>query len=365
MSIFKESLKPNIRKQLEKRQEAMLARTPQDILYLNGRNSWVRMSSSVNVYKNTAPTPPTIKDLKNEANYDNSLAKKYILSGGTLNENGTLKSGVGDTFNYAYSRTSAEGIDYRLGIRPLPGITGIEVKSRGAYGSLRSVTVNFNCWDIHQLEDLELLYMRPGYTILVEWGWCPYFDENGKLQSTVDFYDIISEVKPKETIWKELDEKMAKNGNYEAMFGYVKNYSWSARPDGGYDCTTDIISLGEVIESLKVNYTPSIPIEEIKKTGIISPNIQQISGEKENIIEFDKEFNDDEKEKLEKSYNQGILAGLFYELYTLAQKADPGTEDDGQGIFFKDSTYGLNYALYHKTININGDNKEDDKTVGE
>ena len=386
MSIFKESLKPNIRKQLERRQEAMLARTPQDILYLNGRNSWVRMSSSVNVYKNTAPTPPTIKDLKNEANYDNSLAKKYILSGGTLNENGTLKSGVGDTFNYAYSRTSAEGINYRLGIRPLPGITGIEVKSRGAYGSLRSVTVNFNCWDIHQLEDLELLYMRPGYTILVEWGWCPYFDENGKLQSTVDFYDIISEVKPKETIWKELDEKMSKNGNYEAMFGYVKNYSWSARPDGGYDCTTDIISLGEVIESLKVNYTPSIPIEEIKETGILAPNLQQVSATDfdsqlsnaidtigtilvpgvtvaENLINF--LGGESEKDKLEKSYSQGILAGLFYELYTLAQKADPGTEDDGQGIIFKDVKYGLNYVLYHKTININGDDKEDNKTIGE
>jgi len=382
MSIFKESFKPNIRKQLEKRQQAMLARTPQDIIYLNSHNSWVRMSSSVNVYKNTSPTPPTITDLKNEGNYDNSLAKKYILSGGTLNEDGTLKSGVGTTFESAYSRKSAEGIDYRLGIRPLPGITSIDVKSRGAYGSLRNVTVNFVCWDIHQLEDLELLYMRPGYTVLVEWGWCPYFDENDKLKSTVDFYDIVSEVKPKETIWKELEEKMAKNGNYEAMFGYVKNYSWSARPDGGYDCTTDIISLGEVIESLKVNYTPSIPIEEIKKTGILTPNLQQISSTDfdsqlstaldvvgtilvPGVKVFNAIFGESEKEKLEKAYSQGILTGLFYELYTLAQKADPGTEDEGQGIFFKDTKYNLNYALYHKTININGEDKEDDKTVGE
>ena len=61
---------------------------------------------------------------------------------------------------------------------------------------------------------------------------------------------------------------MKKNGNYEAMFGYVKNYSWSARMDGGYDCTTEIISLGEVIESMKINYTPSAMLDRIKKNKI-------------------------------------------------------------------------------------------------
>ena len=186
----------------------MLNRTSKDLVYINGRNAWIRMSSGVDVYKASLPQNASIADLKNEANYDNSLAKKYILQGGVLNENGTLKSGVGSDFSNAYSRKSAEGIDYRLGIRPMPGITGINVKSKGAYGSLREVTVNFNCWDIHQLEDLELLYMRPGYTVLVEWGWAPYFDENGNLSNIVDFYDIVTTKKKKEDIWKELDDKM-------------------------------------------------------------------------------------------------------------------------------------------------------------
>jgi hypothetical protein len=155
MSIFKESFKPNIQAQLKKRQEAINDRTPQNLTYYNSRNSWIRMSSAVDVYKSTAPQNPTIEQLKDAANYDNSLSKKYILQGGTLNENGTLKSGVGSGFENAYSRQSAEGNDYRLGIRPMPGITNIDVKSKGAYGSLREVVVNFQCWDIKQLEDLE------------------------------------------------------------------------------------------------------------------------------------------------------------------------------------------------------------------
>lgn len=383
MSIFKEPFKENIKKQLKRRQDAMLNRTPSDLVYINGRNAWIRMSSSVNVYKSKSTA---IADLKNEANYDNSLAKKYILQGGVLNENGTLKAGVGADFSNAYSRKSAEGIDYRLGIRPMPGITGIDVKSKGAYGSLRQVTVKFNCWDIHQLEDLELLYMRPGYTVLVEWGWAPYFDKDGNLSSTVSFYDIVDKVKTKETIWKELDTKMAENGNYEAMFGYVKNYSWNVRPDGGYDCTTEIISLGEVVESLKINYSPSTIIKNIKENkGLILPYLKKISlndigadqvalnilrgasavtslGLSELIIALSTESSED---KIVKAYTQNILAGLFCELYLAAENADTGTEDAGEAIIFHDTKKNLVYSMFHKTINMNGEDKEDDKTIGE
>jgi len=49
MSIFRDSFKTEIREQLKKRQEAMTNRTPQNIQYLNSRNSWIRMVSSVDV----------------------------------------------------------------------------------------------------------------------------------------------------------------------------------------------------------------------------------------------------------------------------------------------------------------------------
>ena len=342
----------------------MTTRTTQGLQYLNSRNSWIRMSSAVDILKSDISNP-TIDQLKDPANYDNSLAKKYILQGGTLNENGTLKSGAGLAFeNNAYSRTSAEGIDYRLGIRPMPGITNIEVKSLGAYGSLREVTVNFNCWDIHQLEDLELLYMRPGYTVLVEWGWAPYFDENGNFKTTVEFYDIVNTKKNKETIWKELDEKMAKNGNYEAMFGYVKNYSWNARMDGGYDCTTTIISLGEVIESLKVNYVPSTVMSSIKKYGYLLRNIKsEVAVSVTDFIE--KNIFSEDENFVEEAYSQNVLAGLFYELYTIGIKQDPDTEDAGKSYFLTDTEYGSQYNLFRKTININGEEEKDDKKIGE
>jgi hypothetical protein len=244
MSIFRETLQKDIKASLENRQKAMTRRNTNDIQYLNSRNVWIRMASSVDV--NGKP----------------DLAKQYVLQGGTLYNN-TLRSGITEKFadGGAYSISGSNG-PYRLGIRPMPGITGVEIKSKSAYGSLREATVNFQCWDIAQLEDLELLYMRPGYTVLLEWGWAPYLDVNGNYQSTfTDFYTdkILNPTTPADKdrtkIFKALYDNCTKyGGNYDAVFGYIKNYNWSARADGGYDCTTTIITTGEVIESIKVNY---------------------------------------------------------------------------------------------------------------
>ena len=254
MSIFRDTFKSEISASLAVRQQAMARDTTDKIRYLNSRNSWIRMTSAVNIYN--GPIPASQENIDNPSNYTNSLAKQYVLLGGTLLDNDKLRSGVGDRTK-AYSAVSPSGKTNRLGIRPMPGITSIDVKSLSAYGSLREVIVNFQCWDIKQLEDLELLYMRPGYTVLVEWGWLPYLDNNGQLATSIpQFYDILNKSNTKRSdIFDALHKKcLALGGNYDAMYGYIKNYQWSARQDGGYDCQATVISTGEVIESLKVNY---------------------------------------------------------------------------------------------------------------
>ena len=363
MSIFKESFKEGVRNQLEIRQNVINERTPQNLQYMNSRNAWIRMSSAVNIYNGPSHDDNTddeneraaaLKDYKDPSKYSNSLAKQYILQGGTLSPNGTLKAGLGTFDKNAYSNTASDGSPYRLGIRPMPGITSVNVKSRGAYGSLQDVTVNFQCWDIKQLEDLELLYMRPGYTVLVEWGWAPYIDNNGKYQTIVPpFYDIIDDPKPKEKIWKDLATKSEKDGNTESMFGYVKNYSWNARMDGGYDCQVTIITLGEILESLKVNYLPAQVLSTVTSIGLLAPNITSYtlgsgskSGEKNNVKWEISKMN------LSGSYSQNILAGIFEELWDMGQQASSDATNDGQQIILHNTSKHKDYAMFHKTINI-------------
>jgi muramidase (phage lysozyme) len=241
-------------------------------------------------------------------------AKNNILLGGTLGFFG-LKSGVGSTLGKAYSTKSVSGVDNRLGLRPMAGITNIDIKSKSAYGSLREAVVNFQCWDIHQLEELELLYMRPGYTVLVEWGWSPYLNDSGNLVTTPPkFYDILNKgTTNRTTIFKELyDKSTASGGNYDAMFGYVKNYQWSARPDGGYDCQTTIISTGEIIESLKVNY--------------VLPDLTRLNNTTKNgdgflNAEFTLQGNQKAPNDFKEHYEKNILAGVWAETYFKLKEA--------------------------------------------
>jgi hypothetical protein len=317
MSIFRETFPAFIQNELGRRQDGMATRNAAYLHQLNSRSAWVRMTSGVNFEGSSA------------------LAKKYVMQGGVLNhstketKNGnidvfTQKNGLGNSSN-AYSNLSQGGAVNRAGIKPMPGITNVAIQSKGAYGSLQEATVTFNCWDIRQLEELELLYMRPGYTVLLEFGW-DFARVNGALPS----YDILN----KENItlndafaqiYKLIDES---NGTYDALLGYVKNYNWSARDDGGYDCTTSIISLGEVLESLKCNWVPGETIAFDNSTK----GILQIPGNTPNLNVLE-------------SYEKGIIPGLLQELWNSMEGKPNGATN-----VITDPNTGNYYYLYKLKI---------------
>jgi hypothetical protein len=330
MSIFRNTFSDTIKTQLSKRQDAMVDRTMNNISYLTTRNAWVRMSSSVNVKGS------------------NSLARSYILQGGTLNTlsiSGSLfssqKQGLGTGFQNAYATQDQGGTKHSLGIRPMPGITNIEVKSKSAYGSLREVIVNFQCWSENQLEDLELLYMRPGYTVLLEWGWLPYLDNTGALINQIKdpYYDIINKgATDRTTIFTDLYKRSKdSDGNYEALFGYVKNYQWSARQDGGYDCQTTVISTGEIIESLKINYIR----KDTANLGVTVSGNTSNPGLLTDEFEFKTTpINDAQKtiyDTLPSHYQKNILAGMWAELYYKIK--DPNTTIKKNALLYNNDTF--------------------------
>jgi hypothetical protein len=80
-----------------------------------------------------------------------------------------------------------------------------------------------------------------------------YLNKDGKIENNVKFYDgVLKGGKTREEVWREIyNLSVDQEHNYDAMYGYVKNYNWTARMDGGYECTTTIISIGEIMESLK------------------------------------------------------------------------------------------------------------------
>jgi len=321
MSIFKATFPEGIQKQLKARQDKIFKRDFEAIKYLNSRTAWIRMTSAVNTGASEG----------NDGT--NALANNNVLLGGALYNNAP-RSGVGTTGTEAYSLKTSSGVTHRLGIRPMPGITGIEIKSKGGYGSLREITVNFNCWDIRQLEELELLYMRPGYTALVEWGWVPYLDNNGNLSTVINLTnDVLTGGKTKEEIWKNIFTKASSDGNYDAIYGFIKNYSWSARDDGGYDCTTSLITMGEVLESLKINYISSQKISSPQSKGLF----KVLDGS-----QFQKNTS------ISKSYSQNKLAGILNEMWAIAKEKITASPVGAQNITL--GGYEYHFLRYDITI---------------
>ncbi len=61
-----------------------------------------------------------------------------------------------------------------------------------------------------------------------------------------------------ELMYDKIEEKRReKSGNYDGLLGRVVNFNWSFSQDGSYDITLEMLSRGDVIESLKTNITPN------------------------------------------------------------------------------------------------------------
>ena len=225
----------------------------------------IRMSSGVDI-TNDAILEETEKNL-----IGRRLAEKYILEGGILDENKKQKEGFArNNGAYGDKSTRSDAKD-GFGIVPMPGIVDADIRTKTAYGSLREAKVNFVCHSRRQLEILELLYMRPGMPVLLEWQWSPFINNEGRIDSKGnygigdDWFTYKKTISDFNEIIIETKEKTG--GNYDGFVGFCKNFEISSRPDGGYDCTTELIATGEVLEGLKARrdgYSISTEDEDVR-----------------------------------------------------------------------------------------------------
>jgi hypothetical protein len=133
-------------------------------------------------------------------------------------------------------------------------------------------------------------------------------------------------------IFKELNIKTTNSsGNYDFMFGYVMNYSWKLRDDGGYDCSTEIISTGEILESYKINFSaPEISAKSFNTTGTLF---------RKTVLEVD----EGKLDLIKKDYSQNIIRGLCSELFYKA-------ESNGK---LSSGVFDFNYVYENNTYSIN------------
>ena len=124
---------------------------------------------------------------------------------------------------------------------------------------VQKTNIQIKAYNTEQFAIIDTLYLRLGFTVLIEWGHSIYLTNDGKVKDTTAADTLSSNFlngvyKNQEQVYKAInDKKIALQGNYDATYGKVTNFSWSFEQDGTYNITLKIVSLGDVIESLKIN----------------------------------------------------------------------------------------------------------------
>ena len=236
--------------------------------YYSSRTAWGKLMSSVNLTEN-----------KGFRYSGDLLAKKYVLFNGVserLTTGTSQRAGIsGQESNPAYGLAEGStGAENEMGLRPMPGIMDISVKSENR-GSLRTGEIKIKAWSRQDFEIIDALYLRVGFSLLLEWGWSTYYGTGQKFISSpndsledeflagkYDYQEMLGEIQKK---------RIASAGNYDAMFGKVVNFSWSFQEDGSYDITVILKSVGDVIESLKINSLTLDPPENPDGNDPVTP----------------------------------------------------------------------------------------------
>ena len=262
------------------------SRTDTDLNYLSNQSSWIKLASPVFIEEGgKARLNSILANQKDTDAYQGmELAKNAVLFNGLSSLKGekyNQRAGIVKNTTRLWDTNAAYGLGgSNFGLQPMPGIIEADVNCLNR-GSIKKASVRIKAYNKFQFEIIELLYLRLGYTMMLEYGNQKYINSNGKIQEVGN--TLIEKLYFKENgltqleVLKEIEKLRDKySGNYDGFFGKVTNFDWTFDEDGSYSITIDLITLGDVIESLQANvpvknYFPE-SFDKSKKTKLVEEN---------------------------------------------------------------------------------------------
>lgn len=238
--------------------------------WLHNNSAWTRMISGIDIRGPRAAERLT--SLKLGADYaSENLAKNFILyngvssvtgSGDNLSFNPSTNNQDYFAANSDFSITNSYGFaGLDQGLRPMPGIESVRV-SYVNKGALANAEIDIIAFNKEQLNIIDTLFLHPGYSFLLEWGWTRYIDNdtatiihNDPTSLITDpFKSILSRKSTQYIIYNDIKkEKQKQSGNYDALYLIVKNFKFTFQPNGTYKITVYAVTQGDLLENLKIN----------------------------------------------------------------------------------------------------------------
>jgi hypothetical protein len=251
-------------------------RDDSNLVYLANKSAWFRAVSSIQVSGDLFNYFKSLYNIGDE----NDLAKKFILFAGTSayqsNEGNSPFYNLAPNAYENFIKKDANQTNYdevkEYGYRPFPGITSVQIQTQGKLGSIRAATINFKVWDKQQLDVIDALYFKLGYTVFLEWGntfYYKYGQNSTNKSEDLSMDPFSADINTKEEVNLQIAKRVRESeGNYDAMLGMITNFNFSFNQEGGYDCSINVQGLGFLGDGLKINHPSKLPnlyIKEIKK----------------------------------------------------------------------------------------------------
>jgi hypothetical protein len=333
-NIVGEGFNKKIIEQIKQRQKVYgsLNRDNEQLTYLNSKTGWCKLISGASINSEVLD----VRKLKG-LSFGDDLAKNYVLFGGMRGGPNTSRQGIAQTNEIGSPNAYGFG-GTEFGLRPMPGIISAEIQTE-TRGSIKKATVRIQANNKDQFDVIDLLYMRLGYSMLLEWGSSSYFKNDGTYEKNNPYsleteflngyYNTVNDTTEDLTynnILSVIEQfRLKSHGNYDALFCKVVNFSWSFTKDGKYDITLNLISLGDVIESLKANvlYKGSANTTSFPNINTATTSSSASGSQPSPIVTFQ---------------NAHEIGKKFYEIYTALEPYSGGYTGMAYAGFVSDTT---------------------------
>ena len=210
--------------------------------------------------------------------------KPIVLMGGELLDN-TLRSGMevyGPRSGGVLDNDPKKNVELNPNLRPMAGVKDVNVEYAGGgakIGSTRKTSISWTCWSWEELQKFKPFFLTHGKVVLIEWGWgftgvdspilLDIINENGEINE--ELINGSDNQKPLQEIIPE--HILQQKGHYDALLGTIQNFEFSVNESGGFDCTTELVSLG-VNTFRKMDSKESIA-GQISNLPILEPVVTQ------------------------------------------------------------------------------------------
>ena len=256
------------------------------------KTCWVRVTSSIPEYKKYQAEDD---DGKSVVHPDNGkfIRPLEVVSNKPFRLSGNFKNG--QPINRPItSKVNLMNNPSTSTLRAPAGVTGVSTSFKNH--SIQNVTINWKLYDREDFDVYEQGFLKHGRIVLVEFGWNVPNVNLGTMEKPQDMLQYYENIQQR---------ILNSGGDYYAAIGKIKSFNYDIGPNGEFDCTTELTSMGSTL--FKGTIDTQEPIPEV----ILQKNKEKIADAYNDISAAYETYIKDLDKVIKKDYDAGEV-GTYY-----------------------------------------------------